>query len=77
MAHGYKALKQGTYYSYFKPQLAAYGIDCQQLLGSRIINQPSHPIHEQVREYLRQGYWVVALMGPGTCLLYTSPSPRD
>ena len=66
VAHGYKALKQGTYYSYFKPQLAAYGIDCQQLLGSRIINQPSHPIHEQVREYLRQGYWVVALMGPGT-----------
>nr|WP_325212945.1 C39 family peptidase [uncultured Oscillibacter sp.] len=66
VAHGYKALKQGTYYSYFRPQMAAYGIECRQLLGSRIINQPSHPIHEQVREYLRQGYWVVALMGPGT-----------
>lgn len=66
VSHGYKALKQGTYYSYFKPQLAAYGIDCRQLLGSRIINQPDHPIHEQVREFLRQGYWVIALMGPGT-----------
>lgn len=66
VAHGYKALKQGTYYSYFKPQLAAYGIECRQLLGSRIINQPAHPVHEQVREYLRQGDWVIALMGPGT-----------
>ncbi len=66
VAHGYKALKQGTYYSYFKPQLAAYGIGCEQLLGSRILNQPNHPVHEQVREYLRQGCWVIALMGPGT-----------
>lgn len=66
VAHGYKALKQGTYYSYFKPQLAAYGIDCRQLLGSRIINQPAHPVHEQVKQYLQQGYWIIALMGPGT-----------
>lgn len=65
-AHGYKALKQGTYYSYFKPQMAAYGIECRQLLGSRILNQPNHPIHNQVKEYLKQGYYVIALMGPGT-----------
>lgn len=66
IAHGYKALKQGTYYSYFKPQMAACGIDCKQLLGSRIINQPNHAIHNQVKEYLKQGYYVIALMGPGT-----------
>lgn len=66
VAHGYKALNQGTYYSYFHPQLAAYGIECKQLLGSRIINQPNHPIHDQVKEYLAQGYYVIALMGPGT-----------
>lgn len=66
VAHGYKALKQGTYYSYFKPQMAAYGIDCKQLLGNRIINQPNHAIHNQVKEYLKQGYYVIALMGPGT-----------
>lgn len=66
LAHGYKALRQGTYYSYFRPQLAAHGIECKQLLSSRIINQPSHPIHEQVKEYLAQGYYVIALMGPGT-----------
>lgn len=66
MKHGYKALNQGTYYSYFVPQLKAYGIQCKQMLGSRILNQPQHPIHEQVKQYLSQGYYVIALMGPGT-----------
>lgn len=66
VAHGYKALNQGTYYSYFRPQLAAFGIECKQLLASRIINQPNHAIHDQVKEYLTQGYYVIALMGPGT-----------
>ena len=66
VAHGYKALQQGTYYSYFKPQLAVYGIACRQLLDSRILSQPNHPVHEQVRTNLRQGYWAAALMGPGT-----------
>ena len=32
VAHGYKALKQGTYYSYFKPQLAAFGVQFFQRL---------------------------------------------
>lgn len=64
--HGYKALNQGTYYSYFVPQLKAYGIQCKQMLGSRVLNQPQHPIHEQVKRYLSQGYYVIALMGPGT-----------
>ena len=64
--HGYKALNQGTYYSYFVPQLKAYGIQCKQMLRSRILNQPQHPIHEQVKQYLAEGYYVIALMGPGT-----------
>ena len=64
--HGYKALNQGTYYSYFVPQLKAYGIQCKQMLGSRILNQPNHAIHEKVKQYLAQGYYVIALMGPGT-----------
>lgn len=64
--HGYKALNQGTYYSYFVPQLKAYGIQCKQMLGSRILNQPQHPIHEQVKRCLSRGYYVIALMGPGT-----------
>ena len=64
--HGYKALNQGTYYSYFVPQLKAYGSQCKQLLGSRILNQPQHPVHDQVKRYLSDGYYVIALMGPGT-----------
>ncbi len=61
--YGFKYANQGTAYGYFKPQLAAYGIECRQLLPSRIINKPNHPVHDQVKEYLAQGYWVIALMG--------------
>jgi len=61
--HGYKYANQGTAYGYFEPQMAAYGIECKQLLSSRIVNQPNHPVHDQVKEYLAQGYWVIALMG--------------
>lgn len=64
--HGYKALRQGTYYSYFQAQMKAYGIECRQLLSGRIIDQPDHPVHKQVRECLQQGDYVIALMGPGT-----------
>ena len=31
VAHGYKALKAGTYYAYFAPQFAEFGIKCWQL----------------------------------------------
>lgn len=64
--HGYKALNQGTYYGYFKPQMAAFGIDCRQLLGASLRNNPAHAVHDQVRQYLEEGYYVIALMGPGT-----------
>jgi hypothetical protein len=66
VAHGYKYANQGTAYSYFKPQFAEYGITCKQLLNKRIVNQPNHAIHAQVKDYLSQGYYVIALMGPGT-----------
>jgi hypothetical protein len=66
VAHGYKYANQGTAYSYFKPQFAEYGIICKQLLSSRIINKPNHEIHDQVKKYLSQGYYIIALMGPGT-----------
>ena len=64
--HGYKALNAGTYYSYFVPQFKAFGIECRQLLGSSLHNKPDHPIHDQVKQYLAEGYYVIALMGPGT-----------
>lgn len=67
--HGYKALNAGTYYSYFVPQFAAFGIDCKQMLGSSLHNKPDHPIHDQVKSMINDGYYAVALMGPG---LWTS-----
>jgi hypothetical protein len=64
--HGYKYANQGTAYGYFKPQFTEYGIECKQLLSKRIINQPNHEIHEKVKQYLNDGYYIIALMGPGT-----------
>ena len=64
--HGYKALNQGTYYSYFVPQFRAFGIECRQMLGSSLHNKPDHPIHDRVKEYIKDGCWAIALMGPGT-----------
>lgn len=67
--HGYKALKQGTYYSYFKPQLAAYNIACEQLPGGPAYGNPNHPNHAKVRQLLKEGYYIIALMNKG---LWTS-----
>lgn len=63
---GYKALRQGTYYSYFVPQFKAYGIECIRLNTARILNTPGHKVHREAREYLKKGYYLIALMGPGT-----------
>ena len=59
MAHGYKALNNGTYYAYFVPQMAAYGIACRQLTGG----------YDEVVKLLKEGYYIIALMGKG---LWTS-----
>lgn len=67
--HGYKALNQGTYYSYFKPQFAAFGIGCDQMNWVSTYGQPDHPNHQNMLELLRQGYYIIALMGKG---LWTS-----
>lgn len=64
--HGYKALNNGTYFSYFVPQFAAYGIDCKQLTVSDIRQQPNNPIHDQVFQMLQEGYYIIACMSPGT-----------
>lgn len=63
--HGYKALRKGTYHSYFVPQFAKFGIKCTKLLGASLHNQPNDPIHEKVKAKLNDGYYAIALMGPG------------
>ena len=69
MAHGYKALNQGTYYAYFTPQFAEYGIDCQMLNWTNTYGKPDHANHEKVVEKLKEGYYAIALMNKG---LWTS-----
>lgn len=65
MKKGYKALNQGTYYTYFEPQFAEYGIKCTRLNISRINRKPNDPIHDKALELLDEGHYLIALMGPG------------
>lgn len=69
MAHGYKALNQGTYYAYFTPQFAEFGIDCQMLNWQNTYGKPDHANHETVAQKLKEGYYAIALMNKG---LWTS-----
>ena len=64
--HGYKALKQGTYYSYFKPQLAAFGIACDMLSWTSTYGKPNHENHRRALQLLQEGYYLIALMNKGT-----------
>ena len=66
LQHGYKALNQGTYYSYFKAQFAAYGIKCDQLNSINTYGNPNHSNHEKAFEMLKKGYYLIALMNKGT-----------
>lgn len=65
MEHGYKALNQGTYYSYFEPQFSAFGIDCKMLNWINTYGKPKHSNHEKVVEKLKEGYYAIALMNKG------------
>ena len=65
MLHGYKALNQGTYYSYFVPQLAAYGISAKQLNNSNLYGKSSSAAHTEALNALKQNDWVIACMGQG------------
>lgn len=63
--HGYKAKEQGTYYGYFAPQFAAFGIKCWQLSWTNVYHNPASKVHDQALEYLKQGYYLIALMKKG------------
>ena len=63
---GYKAPNQGTYYSYFVPQFQAYNIACKRLNGVSLYGSPSSSVHTEAFDLLKQGYYLIACMGPGT-----------
>ncbi len=63
--NGYKAKGQGTYYSYFKPQGAAYGIEITMLNSTNIYGSPDSKYHDMEREGIENGDLVIACMGKG------------
>lgn len=65
LAHGYKALNQGTYYSYFKAQFKAYNINCDMLNWVNTYGNPDHDNHKKIVEMLKEGYYIIALMNKG------------
>lgn len=65
LANGYKALKHGTFYAYFQPAAARYGLSCSQLNYASIIGNGGSSYHGQVLKALGRGDLVIACMGPG------------
>lgn len=65
LKNGFKALKHGTYYSYFAPAARRYGLSCTQLNGASILGNSGSGLHAQVLQFLRQGDLIIACMGPG------------
>lgn len=64
-AHGYKFLHQGTAYSYFAPAAKRYGLECRQITPGYIYGNTNSPYHEQAKEALDRGDFVIACMGKG------------
>ena len=63
--HGYKALKQGTYHSYLKEQGAVYGLNWEQITSGSVYGNTSHSAHKKALEAIKNGDYVIALMGKG------------
>lgn len=69
LAHGYKAPRQGTYYGYFEPAGARYGLQVTRLNWTNLYGNATSAYHAQVRDALDRGDLVIACMGKG---LWTS-----
>lgn len=65
LAHGYKAPRQGTYYGYFAPAAARYGLHCTQLNWSSLYGNAASAYHAKAKAALDAGGLVIACMGPG------------
>lgn len=63
--HGFKALNQGTYYSYFVPQFAEFGITCRRLNATNVYGKPDADVHDEALGLLRDGWYIIACMGKG------------
>lgn len=65
LRNGYKCLGSGTFYSYFVPAAARYGLRCTQINGASIYNNARSPYHAQAKAAVDRGDLVIACMGKG------------
>lgn len=65
LKRGYKALRQGTYYSYFKPQGKEYGINVKQLNTANVYGKTGAEVHNEALKLVKAGHWIIACMGKG------------
>ena len=65
LAHGYKAPHQGTYYGYFEPAGARYGLRVTRLNYTSLYGKSTSAYHAQGKDALDRGELVIACMGPG------------
>ena len=65
LAHGYKAPRQGTYYGYFPPAAARYGLTCRQMNWSSLYGNPNSSLHAQAKGEIAKGNLVIACMALG------------
>lgn len=63
--HGYKAVGQGTFYSFFEPFFAKYGMKCKQVPGSNSYHCRNTSSDKAALKALKSGKYVIACMGPG------------
>ena len=56
LAHGYKAPRQGTYYGYFPPAAARYGLTCRQMNWSSLYGNPNSSLHAQAKGEIAKGW---------------------
>lgn len=64
--NGHLEKGHGTnYVTYFQRQFALYGLKAEMLSWQNTYGKPDHPNHEKVRGLLEEGYYAIALMGPG------------
>lgn len=67
--NGYVVGGQGTYYSYFVPQFAKFGIRCEVVNTDDARYENHVTTRRKVIRMLEEGYWIIALMREG---LWTS-----
>ena len=65
LANGYKAPRQGTYYGYFVPAAARYGLKARQVNWVNIYGNSKSAYHEEARKAIEAGHLVIACMGKG------------